>query len=232
MNRFNFLYIKTPKTASELIKRYLRLYGDAAELKRNPNTLGEFYEMDSFEYSCEHIMMSPKVLKHFFTKNNRQLDSLILTSVRDPLERMVSHYYFSNIHKTEMDFNEWYLKYHQGTLSKMKFGWKPNNKLGHGDPVYTNLDNYQLQYMGLENSKNVFILYDYVFIAEKVEEQFDDFEKVVDYKFNRYDGEKKINHNKNYPDEIIISEEVKNIFMERNQKDYQLYDYVYKNYFN
>ena len=71
MNKFNFLYIKTPKTASELIKRYLRLYGDAAELTRNSNSLGEYFKKDFFEYSCEHIMMSPKVLKHFFTRNNK-----------------------------------------------------------------------------------------------------------------------------------------------------------------
>jgi hypothetical protein len=232
MNRFNFLYIKTPKTASELIKRYLRLYGDAAELKRNPNALGGFYEMDFFEYSCEHIMMLPKVLKHFFTKNNRQLDSLILTSVRNPLDRMFSHYYFSNIYKNQMDFNEWYLNYHNNTLRGIHFGWEPNNNLGHFEPQYDNLDNYQLQYLGLMNPKNIFVLYDYVFITEKVEEQFNDFEKIVDYKFNRYQGEKKINNNINYPDEIIISEEVKNIFMERNQKDYELYDYVNKHYFN
>jgi hypothetical protein len=232
MNKFNFLYIKTPKTASELIKRYLRLYGNAAELTRNSNSLGEYFEINFFEYSCEHIMMTPKVLKHFFSKNNRQLDSLILTSVRNPLDRMVSHYYFSNIYKTQMDFNEWYLNYHHNKLPNSQFGWKPNNKLGYFEPVYHNLDNYQLQYIGLMEPNNVFVLYDYVFISEKVEEQFDEFEKVVDYKFARYEGEKKINHNKNYPEEIVISEEVKNIFMERNQKDYVLYDYVYKHYFN
>ena len=131
-----------------------------------------------------------------------------------------------------MDFNEWYLNYHHNKLPNSQFGWKPNNKLGNFEPVYHNLDNYQLQYIGLMEPNNVFVLYDYVFISEKVEEQFDEFEKVVDYKFTRYEGEKKINHNKNYPEEIVISEEVKNIFMERNQKDYELYDYVYKHYFN
>lgn len=231
MNVFNFLYIKTPKTASELIKRYLRQYGDAAGLQRNSNPLGKYFETKKFEYSAEHIMMTPKVLKHFFNSNNKDYSSLILTSIRNPLERMISHYYFSNLNKSHMTFDEWYNSYHHGKLEKLKFGWKPFNTLGDREPVHFNIDNYQLNYIGVNNPTDVFYLYDYVFISEKVEEHVTLFENIIDFKIQRYQGDKHINHNKNYPDSIEVSQETKDFFMERNQKDYELYDFVNQTYF-
>lgn len=231
MNVFNFLYIKTPKTASELIKRYLRQYGEATGLKRNSNPLGQYFENKNFGYFTEHIMMTPKVLKHFYNSNDKNYSSLILTSIREPLQRMVSHYYFSNLNRHEMDFNEWYYNYHHGTLKKVKFGWKPFETLGDREPVHFDIDNYQLNYIGVYNPLDVFYLYDYVFVSEKVEEHITLFEKTLDFKIERYQGDKHINHNKNYPDSIEISEETENLFRERNQRDYELYDFVNETYF-
>jgi hypothetical protein len=231
MNIFNFLYIKTPKTASELIKRYLRQYGDDAGLKRNSNPLSKFFENKKFEYSAEHIMMTPKVIKHFYSSNNKNYSSLILTSIREPLDRMVSHYYFSNLNRNQMTFDEWYYDYHHGTLKKLKFGWKPYDSMGDREPAHFDIDDYQLNYIGVHNPTDVFQLYDFIFVSEKVEEQVTLLEKVLDFKIQRYEGEKHINHNKNYPDVIEVSREIKDLFRERNQRDYELYDFVNQTYF-
>ena len=231
MNIFNFLYIKTPKTASELIKRYLRLYGDDAGLKRNSNSLGKFFENKDFGYSAEHIMMTPKVVKHFYSSNNKNYSSLILTSIREPLDRMVSHYYFSNLNRNQMTFDEWYYDYYHENLKKLKFGWKPYETMGDREPAHFDIDNYQLNYIGVHNPTDVFQLYDFIFVSEKVEQQVTLFEKVLDYQIQRYQGEKLINHNKNYPDVIKVSQEIKDLFRESNQRDYDHYDFVNQTYF-
>lgn len=230
MNKFNILYIKTPKTASELIKRYLIEYAKIAELNINNNSLSKFFLQKNFEICAEHIMMTPEIIKHFYSSNNKNYNSLIFTSIREPLNRMVSHYYYSNLYRNEMSFDEWYQNYYYGRLEKYKFGWGTSTIMGDREPIHYNIDNYQLNYLGVSNPTDVYFIYDFIFLSEKVEEQISLVESILDVKITRYEGKNFINNNNNYPKNIKVSKQTENLFKERNQKDYELYNFVSKNY--
>lgn len=230
MKLFNILYIKTPKTASELVRRYLSQYVTEANLEKSLASNLDFLKQDKMEVSLEHVKMSKNILKHFIEKKNQTLDTLYFTSLREPLERLVSHYYYSNLFNYKLDFNEWYYDFCKGKLNYSNHGWvKPENseKI---DPIYYDLNNYMSNYIDVKKPKQLFEKYDFVFVPEKIERIFDILEVIFEYKFERYLGEKKINHNLNYKDNFKVTDEIKNLFYERNEKDLELYNIAKNKY--
>ena len=68
-------------------------------------------------------------------------DIKFITCLREPLDRLVSHYYYSNSYKNKMDFKSYYKLYKDSNE-----GWDQNR-------ILTN--NYMSKYLGFKNINEI-----------------------------------------------------------------------------
>lgn len=216
--RYNILFIKTAKTATESIRRYLIEYANFELLGINDGNFNNFYFNSNFNINTNHILPTEDYLNHFYNSIDNNLPILRISSVREPLKRLYSHYCYGHPKfKQGMDFNEWYIKVCKGELLDEWIvpQW--------GDRT----DNYMWNYMGLSSLDDLEEKYDFIFIKERFSESLNHFGNLLNYKFIEKDI---INKNPKSKTDYKFDDEVVSLFNERNQKDILLYNKVVSNF--
>lgn len=214
----NILFIKTAKCATESIRRHLIDYAKSESLTVNDGKYNEFFQINKFNLNTNHILFNGEYLTHFYNSIDKKLPTIRITSVRNPLKRLYSHYCFGHpAFYRKMDFNEWYVKVAKGKLND---NWVVPQW---GDRT----DNYMWNYLGLNSLDELEEKYDFIFIKEKFSECLDDFGKKIDYDFK---GEYNNNRNPKSKKDYKFDSETIALFEERNEKDIKLYNKVLKNF--
>ena len=147
--------------------------------------------------------------------NNIMINNIIYFScVREPLDRAISHYYYSNDYRSKYNFNQFYDLF-GNTENK---GCGSNDKINNCMSFYMGItDSSQINEEYLKNKYGLIVSLDNNFI-NKVCKYFDI--KFVNKKLN-------INHNK---PKIIVDPKIKEKFIKNNKLDYMLYEIVNKIY--
>jgi hypothetical protein len=216
--RSNILFIKTAKCATESIKIHLIKYAHSNSLRINDYHYDDFFYNSSFNINTNHIWYNEETLNHFYNSIDKSLPTLRISSVREPLKRLYSHYCFGHPKFLKgMDFNEWYLKVCKGELQDE---WIENEW---GDKT----NNYMWDYMGLNSLDDLEENYDFIFIKNKFSKCLTEFGKLLDYNFTHVS---KRNVNPNSKKDYQFDSEVISLFEERNQKDISLYNKVLKDF--
>jgi len=215
----NIFFIKTAKCATETIKSYLHEYAKNNKLKVNGGMYHSFLNNSNFNINVNHINYTEENLNHFYNSIDKNLPTIKISSVRNPLERLYSHYCFGHPYFNKgMDFNEWYIKTMKGEI---KDRWPAAHW---GDKT----NNYMSDYMGIESLDKIIEQYDFIFIKEDFENSLLKLESILEYKFQKKN--KKINKNPKSKKDYKFDSETIDLFNENNQKDIELYNYVLKNY--
>lgn len=217
--RSNILFIKTSKCATESIRLNLFEYAESELLTVNDGNYDNFFSNSSFNINTNHIWYDEKSLNHFYNSIDKNLPTLRVSSVREPMKRLYSHYCFGHPKFLQgMDFNEWYLKVCKGELEDEWIvpQW--------GDRT----DNYMWNYMGLNSLDELEEKYDFIFIKERFSDSLNKFGELLKYKFTDIP---KVNINPKSKKDYQFDSEVLSLFEERNQKDISLYNKVL-NHFN
>ena len=96
-------------------------------------------EEKKYIISINHIDYNDIYIKHLnkIMKYNLKL----ITCIREPLDRLISHYYYSNSHRKTMDFNSYYRLY----MDKNE-GW---------DQERIRTNNYMSKYLGFKNINEI-----------------------------------------------------------------------------
>lgn len=219
MGKFNILFIKTAKCATETIRVHLIEYAREVGLKINDKNYEEFFSEPLFNINTNHIWSDYRSLTHFYNSIDKKLPTIKISSVRSPLERLYSHYCYGHPYFIKgMDFNEWYIKTIKGEIQDR---WPAEHW---GDKT----NNYMSDYMGIESLDKIMEQYDFIFIKEDFENSLLKLESTLEYKFQKKD--KKINKNPKSKKDYKFDSETIDLFNEYNQKDIELYNYVLKNY--
>ena len=148
-------------------------------------------------------------------------DMGIMGSIRNPLDRFLSHYKHHTIQEGRFtqygdDASSFYLENFDNT---------------HFEKDFRGIDNYLTKYLqvGTDRKLDTKLIkerYDFFFVAEEMEKSLVKFEKLTGYTFANKDIRENVTKN----DKLIITDEFIEKFTENNQIDYQLYEYVIKEY--
>jgi len=215
----NIFFIKTAKCATESIRKHLFQYAISQELKVNDANYEKFFLYGPFNINTNHILNEDRYHKHFYREIDKNLPIIRISAVRNPLERLYSHYcYGHRFFREGLDFNEWYLGQCKGTISD---GWEAHHW---GDRT----DNYMSNYMGIESLDDIREKYDFIFIKEHFSDSLKNFGKLLEYDFKPLESFENVNPNtdSNYK----FDSEVLSLFEERNEKDILLYKQVLKEF--
>jgi len=214
----NILFIKTAKCATQSIRQHLFEYAISRGLKVNDANYDNFFLYGPFNINTNHILNNDEYQKHFYKEIDKNLPVIRISSVRNPLDRLYSHYcYGHKFFRQGLDFNEWYLGQCKGTISD---GWETPHW---GDMT----DNYMSNYMGIETLDDIKEKYDFIFIKEHFSDSLKAFGKLLKFDFKPKSIENKNpNTNNNYK----FDSEVLSLFEERNKKDILLYKQVLKEF--
>jgi len=217
---FNILFVKTAKCATETLKKHLLKYAKDNSLKVNDGPFNSFYKNGDWNINTNHIWMNEKSLNHFYNSIDKDKPTIKISSVRNPLDRLYSHYCFGNpSHNAGMDFNEWYVKTIKGEI---KDYW-PASRWG------DKTTNYMWDYMGVSSLESLKEQYDFITVKERFEDSLIKLGNILDYEFE--DKTKEINKNPKSKKDYKFTSEVIELFEENNQKDVDLYNYILKNYY-
>lgn len=214
--RYNILFIKTAKTATESIRFHLQEYAQKELLTVNDGFFEGFFNMNQFNVNTHHIKSDERYLNHFYNSIDPNLHTLRISSVRNPLQRLYSHYCYNHPkHREGMDFNEWYIKTMNGEIEDR---WQhPEN----GDKT----TNYMAGYMGINSIDELWEKYDFIFIKEFFQESLNSFGNLIDFQFS---VEKKTNFNPLSKKDYEFSSEVIELFNRNNELDIEIYNEVVK----
>ena len=216
-------YIRTPKTASTTIKFMLRGYAADNNMKvlyRSHESV--FAELEApFDVSLHHLVHKEKNVNRM---KELMPGHVVITSVRDPLQRARSHYNHispagpvNEFAKQGVPYHEWYLR-NKGEEGKAA-GWKNPKELRH----FTN--NVMALFMGYYSMDELHFdlfarRYAFVFVAEEMELSWKVFSALVGWKANTIEKMRVAAYDKS-----PVPPEVEQAFRERNELDYAIYDF-------
>lgn len=210
----NILFIKTAKTATESIRHHLKEYARAEGLKVNDGFFRTFFSNKNFNVNTHHIPHREEYINHFYNSIDSELKTIRISSVREPLQRLYSHYCYGHPYfKKGMDFNEWYVKTINGEIEDR---WPAER---HGDRT----TNYMAHYMGIESIDQIWEKYDFIFVKEYFKPSLELFGGMIGYQFTE---QKKVNANPHSKKDYVFTQEVIDLFNEHNQLDIQIYKEV------
>lgn len=218
------VYIKTHKTASTLIRKAVEKYADIHGLDKLIPPAEEqsgFVASMSAEYlaslsppygvSARHIAYD----REFFQKYVP--GAVYISSVREPLERAVSHYYYLHPDRRAADFpdfNYWYA--HNSGVPAQPFPSRHD--------VHAGFDNYMARWLGFSEGLDESVLrniYTLVCVQERMDLSLQLLSEILGF---RVGNEQVRSNRKNNYDNFRVSEEIAGIFKERNRLDYRLYE--------
>lgn len=211
------IFIKTPKCASGSVASMLSAFCDANHKTRLTLANDSIFEARDkiYDMSLNHVPFERRYMEHLRSLM-RGDDVLFLSCVREPLSRSVSHYYYSNQLRYEIDYNVWY----QGNFAKdpVSAGWFL--------PLKEMVNNQMAWYMGFHSEaeislRNLRSRYRFVFVAERMKESLWTFREMFpmfrDYRLER------INVGDCSFRESDVNGETRRLFLENNALDYKLY---------
>lgn len=113
----SFVLIKVSKCGTETVRDFIK------ENCNDKTTILDTayddifqYKKKQFKYSVNHINYDSYFINHL---NKIMIGPIkYIGFIRDPLERLISHYYYNNAYRTLIDFNTWYQ-----TMSITNQGW-------------------------------------------------------------------------------------------------------------
>ena len=218
----NIFFVKTAKCGTETIRKYLLEYAKQKKLILNNGRYNNYFKNETFNINVNHIHRNEKTVNHFNQHKDKELSDFYLSAIRNPIDRLYSHYHFGNEYLWDgMDFNEWYQGVVKGELDTHKNdGWSAARW---GDKT----NNYISSYMEVESSQEMVDIFDHIFIAEKFETSLRTFEDKLKVKLDRINDE---NVGKHKPQEKIIEKETIDLFNENNQLDLELYEKAFTSY--
>lgn len=218
------VYVKTHKTASTLVRNAVEKYADIHGLTRlvPPDTeQSNFVCNMSADYlatlqpgygvSARHIAYD----RDFFQR--LMPGALYVSSVREPLERAISHYYYLHPDRNApgfADFNHWYANNLDTPV--------PECPTQHD--VHAGFDNYMARWLGFSEGINeaaVRALYDLVCVQEKMDLSLQRLSELLGFEVKNQ--RVRDSNNKTYQN-FRVSAEIAELFRERNRLDYQLYE--------
>jgi len=218
------VYIKTHKTASTLIRNAVEEYADIngltklippAEEQSNfvCNMSAKYLSSldSSYGVSARHIACD----RSFF--NRLMPNAVYISSVREPLDRAISHYYYlhPDRHASDFpDFNYWYAKTHDSPMQSC-----PSQR-----DVHAGFDNYMTRWLGFSvglNENALREVYDLICVQEKMDLSLRLLSEILGFEVK---NERVRSSNKNSYQNFNVSEEIAALFKERNQPDYELYE--------
>ena len=143
----------------------------------------------------------------------------VMGSVRHPLSRFLSHY---KHHLREDRYKR--------CGDNVSLFYLENYHNTHFEPYFRGMDNYICKYLGVGDDDNwssetLLFKYDFLTVAEKMEQSLVKFQNFTGYKFE----DKDLIKNKTDKD-LIITDEFVELFEERNKNDYELYDFILKHF--
>lgn len=200
---FNIHYIKVPKTGSTSIKDALIYYckdNKINYINKTPSNIQD--HKDKIGASLGHLPYTPKyvsLLNNLFIEGNK---TLVIGSVREPLERAISNMNYTN----GGDFNKNYLR-----IKQLK-SWNVS---------HDNIMSYYLGFDTLESisKESIKEKFDFVVVLEDYENSMKQLGAILDYDFEVL----KLNQRRKN-DISNISDNVKSEFKKRNELDYKLYN--------
>jgi hypothetical protein len=218
------VYIKTHKTASTLIRKAVERYADIHGLLKlipPPDEQSNFICNMSAEYlssleenygvSARHIACD----REFF--NRRVPGAVYISSVREPLDRAISHYYYlhPDRHSPDFpDFNHWYAKNHDAPVQAC-----PSQR-----DVHAGFDNYLTRWLGLPaglTEDSLRQLYALICVQEKMDLSLQRLSEILGFNVK---NERVRSSNKDSYRNFRVSAEIARLFKERNRADYELYE--------
>jgi len=143
----------------------------------------------------------------------------VMGSVRHPLSRFLSHY---KHHLRESRYKQY--------DDNVSLFYLENYHNTHFEPDFRGMDNYICKYLGVGDDDNwssetLLFKYDFLTVAEKMEQSLVKFQNFTGYKFE----DKDLIKNKTDKD-LIITDEFVELFEERNKNDYELYNFTLKHF--
>lgn len=214
---YNIYFVKTAKCATETIRKYLIQYAKNNGLVINDKKFEHFYRNSSFEVVTNHIWNNEKSRKHFKESKSKNLPTIHLTSIREPLKRLYSHYCYGHPYFEQgIDFNEWYMNVNSGELEDYwpasQWGDRTNNYISH--------------YMNVSSVEEFDEFYDFVFVKKYFDKSLKQFEELIGFEFDKLD--EKVNVNSKVNRDYEFSDGVIDLFTEKNQLDIKLYKHSLK----
>lgn len=204
------VFIKTPKSSSTTVASYLKILSNFKPLFK----LRTFEEQNQFpdkgSVNLQHLKWRD-VNQDMIDINNMA----VISCIREPLSRMKSHFRHKrdkegHFHLYGNDFGTWYENCHL------------NTKLENGD---VNLDNYISQYWGISDVNQIKNRFDFIFITEYMNKSTSLFSNKTGIQF-----ESTIKNISDTTDELLITKEQEELFIESNKLDYEIYEFVINNY--
>lgn len=232
----NIIYIRTPKCATTSGQQELVRYAKTKGLNimhkgtgfkneynitspwlqslKNVDIFSNTHVGKNYNLNIDHVTGTDKNIKRLKSLMEVGNDNFLISSVRDPLERLVSNYFGTPNTQWDMSeegFNKWYLSNHDKDVTHI---FKGVTKVF---PDFW-INNFLCNYLDT-NADLVGDKYDFVIIAEEFKSSMEKISTILDFPF------KESNHNKtpNKP-KINISDEVRELFYNNNKEDYKLYD--------
>jgi hypothetical protein len=207
--RNGIVWVRTPKCATTTMAVHLKRFCEWKKIKYTPHD--------------NHGVMAPT---HFVNLGHLYSGDVnwdivlgegrgIMASIRNPLERFLSHYKHHLRENRYEEFKEDVSAFYLHNYKRINF-----------EQMFLGMNNYMCKYLGVGGDEgwNVDILnkrYDYFSVADKFEQSLNKFEKLTGYKFKEKDLiENKTDNN------LIITDEFVEFFKENNKQDYELYNYV------
>lgn len=215
-------YIRTPKTASTTIKTMLKEYA----ISRDMTVLNEFHEQifqeeikPTFDISLHHVIYKEDNIRRM---SELMPGNLLITSVRDPLQRARSHYnhigpdgHVNKFAEQKVPFHEWYLKYKDEDGEHA--GWMKPQNLRH----WTNgmmaffMGYYSMDELTFDQFAH---RYAFVFVTEQMELSWKVFCALVDWKVHTIEKTRVAHYDKS-----PVPSDAEKSFREYNELDYTIY---------
>lgn len=218
------VYIKTHKTASTLIRDAVEKYADIHHLSRlvPPDTEQSRFVCDmSTDYlaslqpgygvSARHIAYDHDFFQRLMP------GACCISSVREPLERAISHYYYLHPDRNApgfLDFNRWYAKNPDTPV--------PECPTQHD--VHVGFDNYMARWLGFTEGLDeaaVRAVYDLVCVQENMALSLQRLSGLLGFEVKN--RQVRTSNDSSYR-KFRVSEEIAALFRERNRLDYRLYE--------
>lgn len=218
------VYIKTHKTASTLVRNVVEVYADINGLRKlipPPEEQSNFVCNMSAEYlaslepgygvSARHIAYD----REFFSR--LVPDAVYISSIREPLDRAVSHYYYLHPDRRSPDFpdfNYWYAANLDTPV--------PSCPSQH--EVHAGFDNYMTRWLGLSEGLDETSLrrvYGLICVQERMDLSLKLLSEILGF---RVKNERIRGNEKNRYQNFRVSEDIARVFKERNRQDYELFE--------
>lgn len=220
----SFVFIKVSKCGTETVRLLIK------ESENDKNSILDCayedifrYNNRQFKYSVHHINYDTYFTNHL---NNIMIHPIkYIGFVRNPINRLISHYNYTNRYSSKLSFDEWYQKFYNTNA-----GWWGgcNNSINSLDVT----NNFMSRYLGFNsieeiNEDNIKSRYHFIVVLEDP----DKYTKLANILNINYSNVKVANKNKSYNrDKVIISKKTKELFDENNKMDNKLYELVCKIY--